>query len=291
MKKIFLIFSFLSLFLVFSSCNFLNYIFYDNVKSYEEYMEEYEKEQQYLKEHKTTTETNQKDIVKDIVKENKSTITSNATVTIPNFAHMYKAKDFNIPSNFSSILQRASKFAYQDRINGIKTGELINLIPSPTSTAEIIFMFGDFEIYYGGKVILIPNQWNEWIIETYSRVVGAIQFLGENTSFTAASLSWDKGFSFVPLAYILKIRLNDSYFYNLILTSNYQGSITKDELKTMYKDLFMDYDSNQWLGLIVIYAVFYNEKYIKDYALGVLYSSLQDFIPSKNVFLILDSGL
>jgi len=225
------------------------------------------------------------------VDEIKPTITNDSTVTIPYTAKMYKARDFNIPNQFMSVLRKASKFAYQNKVVGIKNGELINFLPNPTSNSSIIFQLGDFDIYYGGQVFLIPTQWHKWITETYTRIIGAIQFLGENTTFTAASLSWSQGISYVPLSYILKIRLNDSYFYNLILTPNYKGSITSDELKELYENIFNDYNYNEWLGLIVIYGVFYDEKYVDDLALGVLCADLESIIPSKHILFIPNPGL
>ncbi|WP_126992218.1 hypothetical protein [Thermosipho globiformans] len=277
-----IVFVILSFFLL-SGCDILNSFFgTDNVLTYEEYLER--EGNKIYKEHpivspKTEEHKEQLDISKD------------ATSIIPFTAHMYSIKDFNVSDSFLTTVEKASKAALSDKIRGIKDNDYVNLLPMPNSPDEIFFKLNDIDIYYYGQVFIIPSYWRDWIKEIYTRVVGSIQFLGENNTFTSASLSFSGGFSFVPLCYILKIHSQSGDFYNLLVTPNYKGSTSQEAIYKLYSQIFNDFNSSEKLGFIVIYAVFSGDKYIDDFALGILYTGLNQTVPNQDTFFIPITGL
>ncbi|ABR31329.1 hypothetical protein SU69_07535 [Thermosipho melanesiensis] len=227
----------------------------------------------------------------NIEAEKQLDISKEATSIIPFTAHMYGIKDFDAPASFLSTIEKASKFAFSSKIKGIKENDYIHLFITPNSTDVIYFKLDDLDIYYNGQVFIIPYQWRDWIKETYTRVVGSIQFLGENTTFTSALLSFSGGTSYVPLCYILKIRNQNGDYYKLIVTTNYKGPTSYEAIYELYNQLFNNFDSTEQLGFVVVYGVFSDDKYVDDFALGILYTGLNETIPNQNTYFIPITGL
>ncbi|MBB6061915.1 hypothetical protein HNP65_000337 [Thermosipho japonicus] len=274
MKKgiIFLVIALVILsFFLLSGCDVLNLLFEsDNTETYEE---------------------NPNPSEQTVESEAQITTTNEATAVIPFVAHMYSIKDFDVPDSFLTTVEKASKAALSDKIRGIKDNDYVNLLPMPNSPDEIFFKLNDIDIYYYGQVFIIPSYWRDWIKETYPRVVGSIQFLGENNKFTSASLSLSGGHSFVPLCYILKIHNQNGDYYKLLVTPNYKGSTSQEDIYKLYSQIFNDFNSSEKLGFIVIYAVFSGDKYIDDFALGILYTGLSQTVPNQDTFFIPITGL
>lgn len=212
-----------------------------------------------------------------------SLLTSESTVTLPMFAKMMNISDFDIPGQFLPTLRKASKEAVYDKTAGISETEIIELKITPATFATMPFTLSDNIIYLETTPVSIPYLWKKWINETYVRVVGSIQFLGEKDQFTAASLSWSNETSYVPLFYILRIKLNNAEFFKIKPTGRYRGSSTIEELESLYRKFFPDFSSSEWMGLAVVYAVFEGEKFISTFILGVAYTGLDSKYPSKYI--------
>lgn len=213
-------------------------------------------------------------------------LTQESTVTLPMFAQMLDISDFEILSQFLPTLQKAEEEALNDKITGISDDDIIELKATPTTRATIPFSLSDSVIYLGTTPVFVPSFWKRWVTETYVCVVGSIQFLGEGEQFTAASLSWGNGTSYVPLFYVLQIKSHDSEFFKFKATGRYRGPSTTEELALFYQKFFPDFSSSEWMGLVVVYAVFERESLVDSFALGIAYTSLDTKYPLKHVYFV-----